>query len=80
MYVCVYTALTTTPVLCARSPDLVMLVIVRRVHAVSSTAEFKGGGKQCRKTRETAALRRVALAKSLRIRRVLHVHKKTFFH
>ena len=30
----------------------------RRVHVVFSTAGFKGGGKPCRKTSETAALRR----------------------
>ena len=58
MYVCVLVALITTLVLCARSQDLVMSVPVRRVHVVLSTAGFKGGGKPCRKTRETAALRR----------------------
>ena len=35
-----------------------MSVSVRRVHVVLSTAGFKGGGKPCHKTRETAALRR----------------------
>ena len=35
---------------------LVMSVSVRRVHVVLSTAGFKGGGKPCRKTHETAAL------------------------
>ena len=34
------------------------VVSVRRVHVVLWTAGFKGGGKPCRKTRETAALRR----------------------
>ena len=58
MYVCVLMALITTLVLCARSQDLVMSVPVRRVHVVLSAAGFKGGGKPCRKTRETAALRR----------------------
>ena len=38
--------------------DLVMSVTVRKVHVVLWTAGFKGGGKPCRKTRETAALRR----------------------
>ena len=56
--VCVFMALITTLVLCARSQDLVMSVSVRRVHVVFSTAGFKGGGKTCPKTRETAALRR----------------------
>ena len=37
MYVCVFMALITTLVLCARSQDLVMLVSVRRVHIVLST-------------------------------------------
>ena len=58
MYVCVLMALTTTLVLCARSQDLVTSMSVRRVHVVVSTAGFKGGGKPCRKTRDTAALRR----------------------
>ena len=53
-----FMALITTPVLCARSRDLVMSVLVRRVYVVFSTAEFKGGGKPCHKTRETLALRR----------------------
>ena len=57
MYVCVSMALMTTLVLCARSQDLVMSVSLRRVHVVSSTAGVKDGGKLCRKTRETAALR-----------------------
>ena len=48
MYVCVFMALITTLVLCARSRDLVMSVSVRRVHAVLSTVGFKGGGKPCR--------------------------------
>ena len=57
--VCVFMALITTLVLCARSQDLVMSVSVRRVHVVLSTLlDLKGGGKPCRKTRETAALRR----------------------
>ena len=34
------------------------VVSVRRVHVVLWTAGFKGGGKACLKTRETAALRR----------------------
>ena len=34
------------------------VVSARRVHVVLWTAGFKGGGKPCRKTRETAALRR----------------------
>ena len=58
MYVCVFMALMTTLVLCARSSDLVMSVSVRRVHVVLSTGRFKGGGKPCHKTHETAALRR----------------------
>ena len=52
--VCVLMALITTLVLCGRSHDLVMTVSVRRVHAVLSTAGFKGGGKPCRKTPEDA--------------------------
>ena len=58
MYVCVFIALVTTVVMCARSQDLVLSGSMRRVHDVLSTARFKGGGKPCRKTRETAALRR----------------------
>ena len=58
MYVSVFMALITTLVLCARSQDFVMSVSVRRLHVVLSTAGFKGEGKPCRKTRETAALRR----------------------
>ena len=58
MYVCVFMALITAQVLCARSQDSVMSVSVRRVHVVLSIAGFKGGGKPRRKTRETAALRR----------------------
>ena len=57
MYVSVFMALITTLVLCARSQDFVMSVSVRRLHVVLSTAGFKGEGKPCRKTRETAALR-----------------------
>ena len=59
--VCMYVLLKeliTTLVLCARSQDLVMSVSVRRVHFVFSTVGFKGGGKPCRRTRETDALRR----------------------
>ena len=51
-------ALITTLVLCARSQDIVMSVSVRRVRVVLSTPGFEGGGKPCRKTRKTAALRR----------------------
>ena len=43
--VCVFMALITTQVLCARSQNSVMSVSVRRVHVVLSTAGFKGGGK-----------------------------------
>ena len=57
-YVCVFMALITTLILCAKFQELVMSMSVRRVHVVFSTAGFKGGGKPCRKTRETAALRR----------------------
>ena len=57
-YVCVFTVLITTLVLCVRSQDLEMSVSVRRVHVVFSTSGFNGGGKPCRKTRETASLRR----------------------
>ena len=35
-----------------------IVLSVRRVHVVLSTAGFKDGGKPCRKTRKTAALRR----------------------
>ena len=58
MYVCAFMALITTLVLCDRNQDLVMSVSVRRVHIVLSTAGFKGGGKPCRKTHETAAPQR----------------------
>ena len=58
MYVCVFVALITTLVLSARSQDLALLVSVRRAYVVFSTVGDKGGGKPCRKTRETAALRR----------------------
>ena len=51
-YACVFMALITTLVLCARSQDLVMSVSVRRVNVVLSIAGFKGGGKPCRKTCE----------------------------
>ena len=50
--------LVETLVLCARSQDLVMSMPVRRLHVVLWTAGFNGGGKPCRKTHETAALRR----------------------
>ena len=53
-FVCVFfMALTTTLVLCARSQDFVISVSVRRVHVVLSTSGFKGGGKPCRKTRDS---------------------------
>ena len=55
MYAGVVLALVTTLVLCARSQDLVLSVPVRTVDVVLSTAGFKGRGKPCRKTRETAA-------------------------
>ena len=58
LYACVFMALITALVLCASSQDLVMSVSVRRIHVVLSTAGFKGGGKPCPKTRETAALQR----------------------
>ena len=58
MYVGVFMALITTLVLCAKSQDLVMPVSVRRVRVALYTVGFKGGGKPCPKTRETAALRR----------------------
>ena len=54
MYVCVFMALITTLVLCARSQDLVMSASGRRVHVVFSTDGFKGAGKPCRRTHETA--------------------------
>ena len=53
-------ALITTLVLYARSQDLVIPMSVRTVHVAFSTAGFKGGGKPCRKSRETAALNRLA--------------------
>ena len=58
MYGSVFMALITTLVLCARSQDFAMSVLVRRVHVVFWTAGFKGGGKPSCKTREIAALRR----------------------
>ena len=45
-------------VLCARSQDSLLSVLVRRLHVVFSTAGFKGGGKPCHKTSETAVLRK----------------------
>ena len=58
-YVCMgFVALITALVLCATSQDALLSVSVRRVHVVFPTAEFKGGGKPCPTTRETAALRR----------------------
>ena len=57
-YVRVFMGLIATLVLCARSQDLVMSASLRRVQVVLSTAGYKGGGKPCRKTRETDALRR----------------------
>ena len=53
-----FMALVTALILCARSQGLYLSVSERRVHVVFSTAGFKGGGKPCRKTGETAALRR----------------------
>ena len=41
MYVCVFMALITTLVLCARSQDLVISVSVRKVHVVLSTAGLR---------------------------------------
>ena len=52
MHVCVFMALITTLVLCARSQDLEMSVSMRRGQVVLSTTGFKGGGKPCRKTRD----------------------------
>ena len=53
-----FMALITAMVSCARSQDSLLSVSVRRLHVVFSTGRFKGGGKSCPKTRETAALRR----------------------
>ena len=50
--------LITALVLCARFQDSLLSMSVRRVHVVFSAAGFKDGGKPCRKTPETAALRR----------------------
>ena len=55
MYVCVcvcmgFMALITAMVLCARFQDSLLSVSVRRVHAVFSTAAFKGREKVCSKT------------------------------
>ena len=59
MYVCVgFMAFVTALVLCARSQDSSLSVSVRRADVVFSTAGFKGGGKPCPWTRETAALQR----------------------
>ena len=58
MYVCVFMALITTLVLCARSQDLEMSCQCVGYMSVLWTAGFKGGGKPCHKTRETATLRR----------------------
>ena len=53
-----FMALITTQVLCAKSQDSSLSVSVRRLHVVFSTVGFKGAGKPCPKTRETAILRR----------------------
>ena len=46
MYVCMgFMTLTTAKILCARSQDSFLSVLVRRVHVVFPTAGFKGGGK-----------------------------------
>ena len=59
MYACIgFMALITALVFGVRSQDFVLSVSVRRVHVVSSTAGFRGGGKPCSKTSEKAALRK----------------------
>ena len=59
MHVCMgFMELITAMVLRARSQDSVPSVSVRRVLVVFSAARFKGGGKPCPKTRETAAMQR----------------------
>ena len=64
-YECIgFMAFTTARVLCTRSQNSLLPVSVRRVHVVFSTAGFKGGGKPCSKTRETAALQRGILKAS----------------
>ena len=53
-----FLALVTALVLCASYHNFIMSVSVRRVCRVLKSTVFKGGGKPCRKTRETATLRR----------------------
>ena len=57
LYVWVFMARITVLVLFTGAQDSLLSVSVRRVHVVFSTVGFKGGGKPCLKTRETAALR-----------------------
>ena len=52
-----FMALITALVLCARSQDSLLSVSVRKVHVLFQAVAFKGGGKLCPNTRETAALR-----------------------
>ena len=53
-----FMAIITAMVLCARSQDSLSSMSLRRLHVVFSNVGFKGGGKRCPKTRETAALHR----------------------
>ena len=48
----------TVLVFCARSQNSSLSVSVRRVYILFSSAWYKGGGKPCPKTRETAVLGR----------------------
>ena len=52
-----FMALITVMVSCTRSQKSLLLVSVRRVHVVFSSGGFKGGGKPCPNTCETAAMR-----------------------
>ena len=58
MYVCIFMALVSTLVLCARSQDSLLSVSERRVHTVFSAVGFKGEGKPFAKTRESNTVER----------------------
>ena len=59
VFVCVvFMTLITATVLFARSQDNLLPVSMRWLHVVYSTTGFTGGGEQCHKTREIAAMLR----------------------
>ena len=72
-----FMTLATALVLCARSLDSVLSMLVRRVLVVFSTAGFKGEGKPCLKTCETTALRGVVQNGA---QQTIHTHTHTHSH